>query len=243
MNDRLRRALFEMQLSDGDLATRLGVDPKTVQRWLDGRLPYSRYRDQLARILGLDEGELWPELRANRPAQSIPRELDAAYPRRNLIPSEAWLTFFASARTEIDILAYSAGFLLGNPRFVEILAGKGSQGLRIAVALADTDRLDLARAGLEDDRDAPLSKSIADAVARLQPVVLDGQVELRQHDILLYNSIYRVDNEMLVNQHLYGIAAERTPVYHLHKANDEEMFDFYLSSFNRIWATARPSAT
>ncbi|MGR4862118.1 multiprotein-bridging factor 1 family protein [Kriegella sp. LARHCF250] len=241
MNDTLRRALFEMQLSEGDLATRLGVDPKTVQRWLDGRLPYSKYRDQLARMLGLDEGEIWPEVRAARPAQSMPPELAAAYPRRNLIPRDAWLSMFAGARVEIEVVAYGAAFLMGDPQFLEILAGKGEQGLRVAVALGDPERLDLARVGAEEDGDEALADSIIDAIGRIRPLVASGAVELRLHDVLLYNSIYRVDNQILVNQHVYGIATERTPVYHLHKAADGEMFDFYLSSFDRIWRSATPA--
>jgi hypothetical protein len=56
---------------------------------------------------------------------------------------------------------------------------------------------------------------------------------------VLYNSIYRVDNQVLVNQHLYGIADARTPVYHLYKSEQEEMFDYYMSSFSRIWTDAR----
>jgi hypothetical protein len=59
--------------------------------------------------------------------------------------------------------------------------------------------------------------------------------------VLLYNSIYRVDNQMLVNQHLFGIAAARAPVYHLHKADQGEMFDFYLSSFDNIWRSTGDS--
>lgn len=241
MNDTLRRALFEMQLSEGDLAARLGVDPKTVQRWLEGRLPYSKYRDRLARMLGLDEGELWPEVRGARPARAMPPELAGAYPRRNLIPQEAWLAMFATAQVRIEIVAYSAGFLLRDSRFVQTLANKGSQGLSVAVALGDPDRLDLARAGLEDDDEDGLSESIADAIGRIRPIARSGDVELRLHDVLLYNSLFRVDNEVLVNQHLYGIAAERTPVYHLHKASDEEMFDFYAASFHRIWQVAVPA--
>lgn len=242
MNDTLWRGLFEAQLSEGDLAVRLGVDPKTVQRWLDGRLPYARYREQLSRLLGLDEGEIWPEIRATRPVQSVPADFAAAYPRRNLIPQEAWLSLFASAVAEINIVAYSGGFLLSDSRFLEILAEKGRQGVRIAVALADPDRVDVTRAESEEDDDEVLVDAIRDAIDQLRPLATSGQLELRLHDVLLYNSIYRVDNQVLVNQQLYGIAAARAPVYHLHKSDQGEMFNFYLSSFDRIWSGAKPVA-
>lgn len=238
VNDTLRQALFEAQLSEADLAARLGVDPKTVQRWLDGRLPYARYRDQLARLLGLDEGKIWPEIRAI--GQSLPSDLAGAYPRRDLISQEAWLSMFAGAQFEINVLAYSAGFLMGDDRFLDILVDKGRQGLRVAVALGDPDRLHLTRAGSEEDDEEALVNSMADAIDCLRPFALSGHVDLRLHKVLLYNSIYRIDNQVLVNQHLYGVASARTPVYHLLKSEQGEMFDFYLSSFDRVWSAASP---
>jgi hypothetical protein len=39
MNENLRRALIRAQLRETDIAARLNVDPKTVRRWLDGRVP------------------------------------------------------------------------------------------------------------------------------------------------------------------------------------------------------------
>jgi hypothetical protein len=44
-------------------------------------------------------------------------------------------------------------------------------------------------------------------------------VELRLHDTALYNSVYRFDDEMLVNVHAYGILAAYTPVMHLRQVD------------------------
>ena len=60
MNDTLRRALFRARLTESDVAAQLTVDPKTVRRWLEGRLPYPRHRWDLANLLSIDETELWP---------------------------------------------------------------------------------------------------------------------------------------------------------------------------------------
>ena len=65
----------------------------------------------------------------------------------------------------------------------------------------------------------------------------DG-VELRLHDTPLYNSIYRFDDEMLVNVHAYGILAAYTPVMHLRRV-DGAFFNTYVESFERVWASAR----
>jgi hypothetical protein len=241
VNDTLRRGMFEAHLSQSDLAARLGVDPKTVQRWLDGRLPYARHREQLARMLGLDEGEIWPELRARRPVRSVPGDLAAAYPRRNLIPQGAWLSIFAGAAVGVNIVAYSAEFLVADPHFLQILADKGQTGVRVAVVLGDPDRLEVGRVESEEDDGKSLADSLRGAINRLRPLAESGQIELRLHDVVLYNSIYRVDDHVLVNQQLYGISAARGPVYHFQKSDQGEMFDFYLASFDRIWSDAKPA--
>jgi hypothetical protein len=55
----------------------------------------------------------------------------------------------------------------------------------------------------------------------------------------LYNSIYRADDELLVNTHAYGCPASHAPVFHLHRTGDDGMAATYLSSFERVWAAAR----
>ncbi len=54
----------------------------------------------------------------------------------------------------------------------------------------------------------------------------------------LYNSVYRFDDEMLVNVHAYGILAAYTPTMHLRRV-DGAFFNTYLESFERVWASAR----
>ena len=61
MNEPLRRALLRARLREDDVAARLGVDPKTVRRWLNGRLPYPHNRAAIAELVGADEAELWPD--------------------------------------------------------------------------------------------------------------------------------------------------------------------------------------
>ncbi|MDP4507616.1 helix-turn-helix domain-containing protein [Nonomuraea turcica] len=44
MNDNLRHAMAAARIQAIDLASALAVDPKTVHRWLKGRIPYPRHR-------------------------------------------------------------------------------------------------------------------------------------------------------------------------------------------------------
>jgi hypothetical protein len=54
----------------------------------------------------------------------------------------------------------------------------------------------------------------------------------------LYNSIYRADNQLLVNQHSYGVPAAHSPIFSLRKVEGGEMSTGYLTSFERIWSVA-----
>ena len=95
MNESLRRALLRARLSEEDVAARLQVDPKTVRRWLEGRVPYPRHRWLLAAALGLDEADLWPQLGASR---SWPPEVKAIYPHLKDVPRETWPPLFGQAQ-------------------------------------------------------------------------------------------------------------------------------------------------
>src|ERR1022692_2308994 len=112
LNETLRRALLRARLTEEDVAARLEVDPKTVRRWIEGRVPYLRHRWAIAGMLDLDEADLWPQVSATR---SRPGEVQAIYPHRDDGPRDLWQTLFASAERRIDILAESALFLAEDP--------------------------------------------------------------------------------------------------------------------------------
>ena len=60
MKHPLARALRGAGIAPVDVAARLQVDPKTVQRWLAGRLPYPRHRAALVELTGWPSRDLWP---------------------------------------------------------------------------------------------------------------------------------------------------------------------------------------
>jgi hypothetical protein len=63
-------------------------------------------------------------------------------------------------------------------------------------------------------------------------------VEIRLHTTVLYNSLYRADDEMLVNSHVYGTAAAQAPILHLRHHGDGDLFDTYANSFERVWSAS-----
>ncbi len=65
-------------------------------------------------------------------------------------------------------------------------------------------------------------------------------VEIRLHRTVLYNSIYRADDQLLVNTHAYGTPAANAPFMHLTHTDDERPADAYTTSFERVWDTTQP---
>src|SRR5271154_1263171 len=122
VNEALRRALVRARLREDDVAARLGVDSKTVRRWLNGRLPYSHNRAALAGLVGVDEGDLWPDAGGPLALRARPEELGTVYPHRWAVPRDVWVRLFGSAEREISILAYSALFLAEDAGILRILA-------------------------------------------------------------------------------------------------------------------------
>jgi hypothetical protein len=62
VNALLRDAVMASGMEVIQFARKVGVDPKTAERWITrNRIPHPRHRWKAAQILGRDEFELWPE--------------------------------------------------------------------------------------------------------------------------------------------------------------------------------------
>lgn len=237
MNETLRRALFRSSLDEPTVAARLGVDPKTVRRWVEGRLPYPRLRWKLAALLGVDETDLWPELAAARRPAALPSEIITVYPHRWSVPRETWQSLFSSATEDISILAYSSLFIAEDAGLVGVLCDKALGGVRVRIALGDPDCPQVAERGSQEGIDAAMAARIRNALVLYRPLSRTGSAEIRLHRTFLYNSLYRGDGEMLVNQHCYGLPAAQSPIMQLDAAHGDQMTRGYLASFERLWTS------
>ena len=180
MNELLRRFLLQAGLREDDVAARLGVDPKTVRRWLNGRVPYPHNRAAIADLLGAEEADLWPGASGTLTARIRPDELRSVYPHRLAVPREVWIRFFSSAEREIGILAYSALFLAEDRGILRLLAEKGRAGVNIRIALGDPESSHAAQRGEEDVGDAMPAK-IRKALTLYRSVAEVENVEIRLH--------------------------------------------------------------
>jgi transcriptional regulator with XRE-family HTH domain len=241
VNELLRRVMLQAGLREDDLAARLGVDPKTVRRWLNGRVPYPHNRAAIADLLGAQEADLWPGASGTLTARIRPDELGTVYPHRWAVPREVWVRLFSSADREIDILAYSALFLAEDRGILHVLADKGRAGVAVRIALGDPESRHAVECGEEEGIGDAMPAAIRNALALYKPLNEVENVEIRQHKTVLYSSIYRADDQLLVNQHAYGIPEAHAPVFCLRGTEGGEMAALYFDSFEHVWATAVPS--
>lgn len=242
MNEPLRQALIRARLREDDIAARLGVDPKTVRRWLNGRVPYPNSRAALADLVGVDEADLWPDAGGPLIARARPDELRAVYPHRWAILRDVWARFFESAEHEIGILAYSGLFLAEDAGLLGILADKASRGARVRIVLGDPDSASVARRGKEEGIGDAMAAKARNALTLYHAALAEvNNVEIRLHQTVLYNSIYRADDQLFVNQHAYGILASNAPVFCFRASGNSEMLAPYLDSFERVWSMSEPA--
>jgi len=242
VNEPLRRALLHGRLRENDVAARLGVDPKTVRRWLNGRVPYPHNRAALADLVEADEADLWPDAGGPLAGRTRPDELGTIYPHRWAVPREVWTRLFVSAERDIGFLAYSALFLAEDSGILAILADKGRAGVTVRIALGDPDGTHAAERGVEEGIGDAMPAKIRNALALYRPLTNVPNVEIRLHRTVLYNSIYRADGQLIVNQHTYGIPAAQAPVFCLCDTGSDEMAALYRDSFERVWAGSGPLA-
>jgi len=240
-NERLRTALLERGVTLAALGEELGVDHKTVERWIAGRTPYRKYRYAVAARLRVDEAYLWPDaLSRDQVAAASDSEVVAVYGRRSGVPKDAWQRLFGQAESEIGVLVYSGLFLAEDADLQDILAAKAGAGVRVRVLLGDPDSPQVAERGADEGVDQALAARVRNALVLYRGLRSLGNTEFRFHRTVLYNSIYRGDDQLLVNTHVYGAPASRSPVWHLRKVAGGEIASTYLASFDRVWAAAVP---
>jgi hypothetical protein len=105
-NERLRSCITGARLTIPDVATQVGVDPKTVERWIVlGRVPHRSHRWATASLLGTDEAYLWPEIADNKRTQAASAaELVTLYSNRGAVPGALWRSLLEAATGNIDVL-------------------------------------------------------------------------------------------------------------------------------------------
>lgn len=239
-NERLRAAILTRHFSPDDVADRVGVDVKTVERWIAGRIPHRQTRLKLAALLGEDEPYLWPEGLGEAQRRDVANaEILEVYPHRSLVPADLWAEMFGRAKAEIGILVHAGGFLAENANVHRILRRQAADGVRVRMLLGDPDSPEIHRRGDEEGLGEGVAYKVRNAMALFRPLLdLDGVV-LRFHRSTLHNSIFMADDELLINAQIYGVSAPMTPLLHLRKVAGAQLVTTYQRSFEKVWSEAK----
>ncbi|MBJ7599754.1 helix-turn-helix domain-containing protein [Candidatus Nephthysia bennettiae] len=239
-NERLRSTLTASAYTQQQLAEEVGIDPKTVERWVTkGRVPHRRTAMRTARLLGVSASWLWPDLDKDRSPASH-SEVVAYYPHRSEVPKRLWMDVLESAEEQIGLLAYASLFLPEeNPEAIDVLRLKATRGVQVRIALGDPDSAEAELRGREERLYEAIPARIRMALTYYRPLVDVPGVEFHLHRTTLYNSIFRYDDEMLINTHVYG-NGYIAPILHLRRVEGGTLFDMYARSFERVWVESYP---
>jgi lambda repressor-like predicted transcriptional regulator len=142
-NEQLRTAIGRAGLSLDEFADTVGVDVKTVRRWLTGRTPYPQNRASVANALETTEHALWPE---DVPAPGTTGAGEpAGHPTGDAIVGYAHATDLAAP--DVDELLRAAAeriqivipYLGSDSGLVELLRAGGPNGGRVRLMIEEPD--------------------------------------------------------------------------------------------------------
>ena len=238
-NQRLHDAIRESGKRLKDVAEAVGVDAKTVERWITtGRLPRLATRRKVSEVLGVPESVLWPDAPGVAYGTS---ELVGIYPTRRELPPTTVSSMLEAAHQHIDVLAYAALWLWDTvPQFTSRIVQKIDDGARVRICLGDPRSDAVALRGQEENAGDGMASRCHIAANYATVIQRANSGAVRQSTAILYNSIFRFDDEVLVNSHFWGNPAAESPVYHFRRQGDNGIATNAIASFERVWEGAQP---
>ncbi|ABD09526.1 hypothetical protein [Frankia casuarinae] len=167
-------------------------------------------------------------------------EVVTVYTERSAVPNALWLALLQETSSVLDILVY-AGLHLpeANPSWVPEIQRRCGDGVQVRIAFGDPESEEVRTRGEEEGVGAGMAARIRYALSWYQPILGVENLQVRFHATVLYNSIIRFDDQMLINPHIYSMPAFRAPIVHLRKIDGGPLFETYAECFERIWAQSR----
>jgi hypothetical protein len=210
-DNHLRQALDSADLQPGDLSGLIGVDTRTVRRWLSGQAPYPRHRAKIARALGLTEEALWPELPPT--TQPLVRDVITGYPSAESIGVPAPETLIQGDRDRIELLDQTLLRYLRPEGLTELLIQQAVRGTQVRIMVAEPGY-------------------------HLAPLLEQPRIELRVVDFGEHQTIHRYDDQMLVTLPLAGKLDEPPALIHVQRRAEGGLFDRLAAHYDDSWEHA-----
>lgn len=248
LNTALRSAMESAGMSPRQLALRVGVSGKTVERWISDPdlIPHARNRVDACNTLGVDEEMLWPKVVKERIKTGGDREIVHSYPYRSACPSNVWAELTEESTEELFFAGYTNYFLWTQlPDFLGTIRRKAQEGCRVRFLLGDPNgEVTTQREAIED---VALTVSTRIRITLENLAKLDGVegIESRfssppdavNHVSL---SVFRFDSEALVTPHLARLVGHDSPLLHLRRIGDAGMFSRFSEHAEELWGRGVP---
>lgn len=237
-NTRLEGAMHARGLSPARLAELVGVDLKTVERWVfNGRVPRIDNQWAVAHALGVEPSYFWT---TPREASAEPTADITIYPHRGAVPPDLWPGIVRRATTAFRVLVYAGlPFFENDPGVLSLLRQQADAGIAVQLAFGDPDCAAVSLRGAEEGID--MAARIRNALHLMEPLTTHPGIEVRLHDTTLYASHYLADDEGLVNHHILGVPAARSVWMHVRRTPASFRLDDYRDCFEKVWAGAHPA--
>lgn len=236
-------------ISRHKLARAIGVTEITVRRWLENVQIKVRLDNAqaAARELGCIPHDLWPD--QFPPSQEPMSTMGCTtapfnpvlYASRTQVPITVWENHFSESRSAIDILVIAATFLFDTlDGFTATLADAARRGVQIRFLIGDPDGDNTALRGKEEGIGESVHARSHNSVELLRPYTTTPGLNVRTHETTLYTSIFRVDDDMIVNFHIYGSPGRDNPVMVFSRQQEPRLWATFERAFTRVWDHARP---
>jgi hypothetical protein len=248
-NVALAEAMKAKNLSPRRLAQRIPVDEKTVGRWLsDVSIKVRKHNaHRTAQELDRTPHDLWPD-QYPAPAGIEPAERPAAvtfnptmYASRTQVPVAVWQGHFIGTKSRIDILVFAATFLFDTvDGFTNLLIDAAARGVEIRFLVGDPDAPSMALRGQEEGIGKSVKARCHNTVELLAPYASTAGLQIRTHQTTLYTSIFRVDDNVIANFHIYGSPGRNNPVMLFSRDDEPRLWATLEQAFNAVWNDAEP---
>jgi hypothetical protein len=157
------------------------------------------------------------------------------------VPRELWIRLMTEATERADVLVFSGTFYAqSQPRVARMLADAAGRGAEVRLCFGDPRSDAVATRDREEDLNGTLGAKIRASLTYCRPLTDTDGCEVRLHSTTLYASLFRYDDEIMVNPHTYGEPASANPTLHMRRLDGGQLADHYIASFERVWATAMP---
>lgn len=159
------------------------------------------------------------------------------------MPHDTWTALITDVAERMDVLVYSGAFLIEQYNLLPLVRQKTTSGVKYRFLIGDHTSSAVIQRAAEEGTPGGLEGRTQLMLRYLESINTLPGVEIRSHGTILYNSIYRFDDHLLINGHAYGSVAGQNPVMQLRRIEGGVMWQHYMASFERVWNTATPEFT